>query len=425
MEQRITALNGVNIYYYMQPNTHSICLSLYIKAGTLYEDTAPGITHFLEHLHFRRLGGRTQKELYYQLESIGGYLGACTYKEFLRFYLTASPQYFSQLVKIASDLLGDLEADMKDFAAEKRLILSEIREDNQYNDIDFISGKYIWKGTNLENPVLGTASSLKSLTLQALKEEKEKIFTKNNMFFYISGNFENQDVLRLKKEVERFNLDSRPANENNNMAKVPENFKNRNAFVKLSNRKYMMHDIKMSFDIDFSKVSRRELLYLDSILADGLCSLLRAEIIEKRGLIYSFSSSIEQYSNIGMYSFTFQVHKSKLYEAVKGFISVLNSVKKEISEKDMQTTRVFKTDNQMTLLDDPDDLNWTFAYENHILNNDYSDISALADANRGISAEHLLKIANEIFLTDNVMLIGIGNKKGLSERKLREILLKL
>jgi predicted Zn-dependent peptidase len=109
MEQRITALNGVNIYYYMQPNTHSICLSLYIKAGTLYEDTAPGITHFLEHLHFRRLGGRTQKELYYQLESIGGYLGACTYKEFLRFYLTASPQYFSQLVKIASDLLVTLK----------------------------------------------------------------------------------------------------------------------------------------------------------------------------------------------------------------------------------------------------------------------------------------------------------------------------
>lgn len=425
MEKSITASNGVNIYYYMQPNTHSVCLSLYVKAGTLYENTAPGITHFLEHLHFRRLGGRSQNELYYQLESIGGYLGACTYKEFLRFYLTASPRYFSQLVKIASDLLGELEAGIKDFSAEKRLILSEIREDNQYNDIDFVSGKYIWKGTNLENPVLGTASSLRSLTLQALKDEKEKTFTKKNMFFYVTGNFLNDDILSLKKEVERYNLESRSGTENNNVAKVPENFKSRDAFVKLSNRKYLMHDIKISFDIDFSKISRRELLYLDSILADGLCSLIRADIIEKKGLIYSFSSSIEQYSNIGVYSFTFQVHKSKLYEAVKGFVTVLNSVKKEISEKDMQTTRVFKTDNQMTLLDDPDDLNWTFAYENHILNNNYSDIDSLAHANRGISKEHLMKAANEILLTDNVMLIGIGNKKGLSETKLRDTLLGL
>lgn len=49
----------------------------------------------LEHLHFRKLGRRTQKVLYYELESIGANFGASTFKEFAQFYFTVSPKYFS------------------------------------------------------------------------------------------------------------------------------------------------------------------------------------------------------------------------------------------------------------------------------------------------------------------------------------------
>jgi predicted Zn-dependent peptidase len=425
MEKKKTASNGIDIFYYKQPNTHSICISLYVKSGVLYEKKNFGITHFLEHIHFRRLGNKNQKELYYQLESIGGYFGACTAKEFVQFYFTSSPKYFAELASIASDLLGEVEANSKEFSAEKRIILSEIREDNQGNDVDFLANKFIWKDTNLENPVLGSISSVKGITLEDLKAEKEKTFTKNNIFFYVTGNFGENDIDTLAKEVERYNLDSRSDKENDNMAKVPDNFMRRDAFVKLSNRKFFMHDVKLSFDVDFSRISRIEMIYLDSILTDGLCSLIRADLIEKKGLVYSFSSTIEEYSNIGVYSFSFEVYKSKLYEAVKSFVEVFKAAKQEISEKDMQATRVFKTDNQMGLLDDPEGLNWQFAYQNHILNNEYKDITSLAEGYRKIKKDRLVEIANEIFKKDNAIIVSIGNKKGLKEEKLRDILLEL
>ncbi len=425
MEHKTVASNGIDIYYYKQPNTHSICISLYVKTGTLYEDRNPGITHFLEHLHFRKLGGRTQKELYYQLESVGGYFGASTYKEFMQFYLTSNPRYFGDLAKIASDLLGGLEADSKDFAAEKRLVLSEIREDNQKNDVDYLSNKYIWKDTNLQNPVLGTISSVKTFTLDMLKAEKEKSFTRHNMFFYVTGNFSDTDISTLSKEVGCHSLEGRENTKNDNMAQTPDCFMNRNAFVKMSQRKYLMHDAKISFDVDFSKVNRQELIYLDSILSNGLCSLLRAEIIEKKGLIYSFSSTIEEYNNIGVYYFKFEVQKSKLYETVKSFISVFNQVKKGLSEADIATARVFKTDNQIEMLDYPESLNWTFAYENHILSNNFRDTGELADKYRGIRKEQLVRIANEMFATNNMTFVDIGHNRGLSENRLHEILLEL
>jgi predicted Zn-dependent peptidase len=425
MEQKIVTSNGVNIYYYEQPNTHGICISLYVKAGTLYEDQNIGITHFLEHMHFRNLGGKQQKQLYYELESIGANFEACTYKEFIRFYFTSSPKYFSKLSKIAAALLIKLEATSKDFAAERRVIISEIREDNQKNDIGFVANKYIWNGTNLQNPILGTISSLKSLTLELLQTEKEKTFTKQNLFYYVTGCFNNNDINQFAEEVGRFNLSERPNTNNNNIAQIPLNFKRRNAFVKLSQRHFFMHDVRISFDVDFREVSRRELLYLDSILSAGLCSLLREELIEKKGLIYSLDTTIENYRNIGAYYFNFSVHKSNLYEAINSFISIIKKVKDGISEKDMQATRVFKTDNQMQLLDSPDDLNWVFAYENHIIENKYADISAIVAEYNQITNEQLVKTANQIFRPNNALIVSIGNKKGLSEPKLHEILLQI
>lgn len=425
LEQQVIAANGASIFYYKLPNTHSICISLYVRAGALYENENNGITHFLEHMHFRRLGGRTQKELYHKLESIGADFGGSTYKEFVQFTLTSSPKYFPELAVFAADLLGPLEASQQDMVSEKRLVLSEIQEDGAKDDVDFVSNKHIWEGTNLGNPILGTVGSIKSLTLEALHKEKEKIFTANNLFFYVTGCFEDDDISLLRKEIERYDLSSRPDIKYNNLAPVPAGFMDRGAHAKISQRKNFMHDVKLSFDFDLKQISRLELSYLDSILSGGLCSLLRAELIEKRGLIYSFASTIEQYSNLGVFFFTFTVHKSKLYEAIKGFISVLNKAKTGISDEAVETTKAFKTDNQLMMLDDPESLNWTFAYENHILQGNYSCVQEIAEAYSRITKQQLTETANKLFRPDYATLTSLGNKKGLSEANIQKALLKL
>ena len=56
MEKKRTTENQIDIFYYPNRHTHSFCLSLYIKAGALYEsDEDNGITHFLEHILFRNI----------------------------------------------------------------------------------------------------------------------------------------------------------------------------------------------------------------------------------------------------------------------------------------------------------------------------------------------------------------------------------
>ena len=74
--------NGIRTIYYPLPHSYSVSIGLYVKTGSKYEnENNNGITHFLEHMHFRQLGGMPQDELYFKTESMGGTLRAATYKE--------------------------------------------------------------------------------------------------------------------------------------------------------------------------------------------------------------------------------------------------------------------------------------------------------------------------------------------------------
>jgi predicted Zn-dependent peptidase len=424
MELKTTATNGINVYYYKLPNTHSVCISLYVKTGSLYEDEHPGISHFIEHLHFRKLGGRTQKQLYYELESLGAYFNACTSKEYIRFFLTSSPKHFSAIAGVVSDLLCSLDADARDVSAEKRLILSEIRENNHVDEIDNVSNRYIWDGTNLKHPVPGYISSVKELTLPILQAEKERTFTCHNAFYYVTGCFEDSDIDALLKGIEGHDLSGRTGPRHDNMAPCPAGFKRRNAFTKLSQRKTYMFEVEISFDVDLAEIDLPRLDFLDGVLTKGLCSLMRGELVEKRGLVYDISSYMEMYRNIGVYYFSFTVGKSNFYEALRTFVDVIKGIRADVPEANMRTTSVFKTDNQLQMLDDPESINSTFSYMNHILDRNYRDVSELSDDFRGITRQQITETANKIFSPNNATLIAIG-PQGLSETKAREILLKL
>ena len=57
--------NGVSIYSYKNPALHSFYISLFAKAGCMYEDEKySGITHFLEHILIRNVNHLYDGELY-------------------------------------------------------------------------------------------------------------------------------------------------------------------------------------------------------------------------------------------------------------------------------------------------------------------------------------------------------------------------
>jgi predicted Zn-dependent peptidase len=68
-------------------------------------------------------------------------------------------------------------------------------------------------------------------------------------------------------------------------------------------------------------------------------------------------------------------------------------------------------DSAMMLYDDPRELNFTFAYDNHILSRGYRSLTDRAEEYRAVTPERLLTVAGEIFRPENLVLCIKGNKK--------------
>lgn len=51
MNEHSASVNGISIYSLTNPNLRSFCLSLYVRAGSIFEDLSNnGISHLFEHV---------------------------------------------------------------------------------------------------------------------------------------------------------------------------------------------------------------------------------------------------------------------------------------------------------------------------------------------------------------------------------------
>ena len=96
MEQYKISRDGVRIYSYPNPSLHGFYISLYVRAGSIYEDEkTSGITHFLEHVAIRNVNALTGGELYAELDRYGLEFNASTYNEMIQFYISGSTEHFA------------------------------------------------------------------------------------------------------------------------------------------------------------------------------------------------------------------------------------------------------------------------------------------------------------------------------------------
>ena len=142
------------------------------------------------------------------------------------------------------------------------------------------------------------------------------------------------------------------------------------------------------------------------------------ELSEKRGLIYSHDSSLEQYNNIGVLYFSFELQTSNVLTAVHVLLERFNQLKLNMEEELSYAIAPY-VDNAYVMLDDVSDLNWNFAYENHILNCQYKSLDDRIAAYQKVTAKRLTEIAQDIFRPENLTLTLKGKKAKIDVESLK------
>ena len=101
MNERSVSVNGISIYSLTNPNLRSFCLSLYVRAGSIFEDLYNnGISHLFEHVVFRNI--KNKYENFYELLAMHGLcFQGSTYKKFVSFTIDGPQHEFDFAIVIS------------------------------------------------------------------------------------------------------------------------------------------------------------------------------------------------------------------------------------------------------------------------------------------------------------------------------------
>ena len=421
MEKHIKAKNGLDIYSYRLENTHSFYISLYVKMGSMYEDERNcGISHFLEHAVIRNINRILDGELYPLLDRYGLEFNASTYAEMVQFYISGAPSSFAVAAQIIAEVLAPIDLSREDFEAERGRIRAEIREGQERTSLGQFTLEEVFGSCSLSRSITGTGVSVSRTSRRALEEHRRRSFTVGNTFLYVTGRFSDGDICLLSERVEKYPLYSGEIRDNT--APVSKYFGNRQLAVRLKNADYCK--VRFTFDLDMSRISLPESDLVHAILVGGYSSELFVEMSERRGLFYDIDSLSDRYKNIGMLAFSFELREAQLYEATELVVGLLKRLKTQIlpPERCMHATYV---DNAPMLLDSPRELNFTMAYDNHIMDMGYPDLRARASAYGAVTPGRLRELFCMIFTTNNLTFTMKGKRKSVDTKRLEDILARL
>jgi predicted Zn-dependent peptidase len=163
MVQKHLLENGVTVLIDEMQDVRSFALGFFVRAGSGEETPGKrGISHFLEHVLFKRTRRRSTVEIARAIDRLGGDVDAFTTKEYTGFYAHTLDTRFAE----AADLLGDIvlapafESD--DIEVERGVILEELGEANDNPD-DLVHEMFVssfWKSHPLGAPILGTSETV-------------------------------------------------------------------------------------------------------------------------------------------------------------------------------------------------------------------------------------------------------------------------
>jgi predicted Zn-dependent peptidase len=425
MEERMTAKNGIEIYSYKNPTLHGFSISLFLRAGLMYErEEEQGITHFLAHVLIRNINKQKGGKLYAALDKCGVEFNAATYSEMVQFYTHGASSSFATGAEVIASFFNPIILTSSEIATERKRIKAEIREGDEKNSMASFAAAQVYSGTSLAGSITGTNKSVDRITLRHLEEYRKRVFNKENVFVYVTGSFTDSDLASLCDLVGSAAVSVAASEEDihSNIAPVSRYFGNRGPTIAVKNADYT--SVRFSFDMDMTRVDDNAADVLYDMLLSGYSSPFFIEMSEERGLFYDTSGAVEKFKNIGSFYFGYEVKERDIYAAAEITVEILNDYATNLRDPS-KIMKAGYVDNAPLLYDDMRELNFTMAYDNHVMGAGYKTLEDRIAAYRALTPESIRDAARALFRPENLTVTVKGNKKRIDTERLRQILIKL
>ena len=287
--------NGLCLLTEPMPDVRSVSLGAWLTRGSRHEgESHAGIAHFTEHMLFKSTTTRTAEDIAQEIDSIGGQLDAFTAKECASYYVKVLDEHLPRAVDLLSDLLLRPAFHDEDIDREKKVVIEEMKmvEDAPDDFVHELFTESFWPEHPLGRSILGSLSTVNSITRDLLKEFYDRSYVANHLIIAVAGHVDHTVVRDLIiNAFEDIRTEEDPLN----------------GTIPTSRPRLLVRDK----DIEQSHICLGTSAYaqdhedryasyvLNTVLGGSMSSRLFQNIREKRGLAYSVSSSLVAYRDIG------------------------------------------------------------------------------------------------------------------------------
>ncbi len=406
-----TLPNGITVVTVEMPHIHTVEMAMFVRAGLRFENTTNnGISHFLEHMMYRGNSKYPNSlSLNKAFESIGRELRASTLCEYT--YYGFSP-HVSQ-VERGMELFADFftEPTFPEIDLEREIILEECQEElnekGENVDIDNLACQLLYQGTPLAMPTIGIETTIKSISLEMLRDYFYTYYQTRNMILVGAGPVVHEQFYGFAQQY---------------FSKIPDRGKNikKDHFQgsmtenQKAPAKIFQHDSDSQIQLQLCFRSRSynhpdyyPLSLIGRILDDGFSSRLQRALREDRGLVYSVECRVTSFSDTGTVDFDVSVRPEKVCEVARILIGeIKNFLETGPTESELKHVKQRYYYELDVDCDDPGKQILRYGFP-HLYSNVISAEQEWAVIEK-ITWEDIMQVARKVFVPENINLVIVG-----------------
>lgn len=393
--------NGMTILCWHNPYLHGLEMGLYLKGGSIYETVeTQGISHLLEHLCFRNLGGLDHEALQRTLNRFGADLDGMTTAEAIVFRLTSLPRFFDGMLDLFTRFFALHPWSPEEIAKEKQIVIRQIETAEE--DFDELVDR-AWRETPAGVfPRMGTVEAIEALDEDTIWNWQRLIFQPQNACLVLTGNF---SIGMENAAIEVFsalpNYTSEPPFEQH----VPLGFCMRDEesdMIVDSDAPDAQAQVHIAFDIDEENVYPLAARMVDAITAGNDDSLLFQTLREEEALVAEIESYIQEMGQFHRLVIRYDVRQEKLVESLRKVFMYLHRLSMYVRPIRLEQVRSHFSVGHALAQDNISEMNELAGWAWVAGDCSRADLDAQATQLNDLSAEELLDAAQTIFRPENL-----------------------
>ena len=402
--------NGLTILTEEMKHIRSVSIGVWMKTGSRDEDApSNGISHFIEHMVFKGTKNRNAEAIARQVDSIGGNMDAFTAKECVCFNVKVLDEH----LPIALDILGDLVLnpifDAQDIARERRVILEEIKMDEDSPDylVHEIFTQNFWKDHPLGKPILGTKDTVKRFERPGVLDFYSERFSPGNLIIAAAGSLNHQKFVDLASR----HFGHMKAQTNGFHSSAPSTVSR----IVMRNKK-SLEQVQICVGVPSHSIAheRRHASYtLNTLLGGGMSSRLFQNIRERQGLAYSIYSDLNPYRDTGCLAVYAGTSRESAEKVVQSVVSEFRRLKTEVvSDEELRRAKDQMKGSLMLSLESSTARMSNLARQEMYFDRFFS-LDDLIEKIESVTSEELQQLAHEFFRPEAIAVTVLGNLNGL------------